>query len=1448
VPGYEVLGVLGRGAMGVVYKARHIKLNRLVALKMILSGAHASEQELARFRSEAEAVARLQHPEIVQIYEIGEHQGLPYFSLEFVDGGSVQQHLAGTPQPPGAAAQLLEPLARAVHAAHQRGIVHRDLKPANVLLTRDGAPKVSDFGLAKQLDADSGRTQSGAILGTPSYMAPEQAAGRSKEVGPLADVWALGAILYETLTGSPPFRGATVRDTLEQVCTQDPVPPRRLQPKVPRDLETICLKCLHKEPQGRYGSAEALAEDLGRWQRGEPVLAQPPSLGYLLGKFVRRYRVPLGAATVVLLAGVVGVVAAFVQISAAYDREKTANEDAQQKAQVANTALGRETEARLAVQKALADLEARQSQLARSFCEVSDREFRSGNVQDSVNWMLRAYEVAPVTDTLRASYRHLLAGQGRLLEKPLGHEGKVWAVTFSPDGQLAMTGSEDGTARLWHTATGRPVGQPLRHDGWVFAVAFSPNGRLALTGSGDVFKRTGEARFWDTATGKAVGQPLRPEGLVRRVAFSADGQLVLTSGGDDRKGEARVWATATGQPVGQPLRHEGSLDAAAFSPDGRLVLTGSHDKTARLWEAATGKPVGQPLRHGGVVYAVAFSPDGRLALTGSMDRTARLWETATGQPVGQPFRHGDSVGAVVFSPDGRLALTASLDGTARLWETATGRPVGQPLRHGGWVDAVAFSPDGRLALTGSRDHTAMLRETATGRPVAQPLSHDAEVVAVAFSPDGRWALTGSWDHTARLWDMAAVQPVGQPFRHRAGVGAVAFSPDGRLALTGSMDRTARLWNTATGRAVGLPFRHTDAIMTVAFSSDGRLALTGTGMGGTKGEVRLWDVATAHAIATVRHEGHVWAVAFSPDGQLVLTGGDDKTARLWEAATGKPVGQPLRHGGLVSAVAFSPDGRLALTGCGDHTAQLWEVATGKPVNDAFRHGGLVSAVAFSPDGRLALTGSGDGMRGEARVWETATGRAVGPPLRHEGFVKAVAFSPDGRLALTGSYDNTARLWEVSRGHRVATLRHEGKVWAVAFSPDGRLALTGSWDNTARLWETATGRPVGQPFRHGDAVLAVAFSPDGRLALTGSDDQTARLWEISPPAPEEPRRLSSWVHVHTRKAFNDQGVLQDLREEEWLRACRDLDSNGGDWEKPPDPQRWHLTHAADAEAAENWFAATFHLRRLLDKAPEDVDLLHRLGTAHANLKEWREAIAVYDRILAGRPEEVSTRSERARAYAELQQWDQALADWQQVLQSRHDDSSAWYGVGLVYLSRQDLAAYRNQCRRMLVHFGRTQDTSAANAAALLTVLMPDAVQDRQTVLRLAEIAYRSAPDRLDFQHTLGAALCRAGHYAEAVRRLQESARKQRNGISVRTHLFLAMASYRLAQLDASTAAVGLAAALGPRPLRCAAGLLPGLAAARARLEALLRQTPPASGWEDGGPGRHLIQEGEALLHRP
>jgi WD40 repeat protein len=891
VPGYEILGELGRGGMGVVYQARQTGLKRLVALKMILAGGHAGEQEVARFRAEAEAVARLQHPNIVQIHEVGEAEGRPFFSLEYVEGGNLADRLKGTPLPPRQAAELVQTLARAVQAAHQAGIIHRDLKPANVLLTRDGQPKITDFGLAKQLDTGQRHTQSGAIVGTPSYMAPEQAEAKGKEIGPAADIYALGAILYELLTGRPPFKAATPLDTLLQVVSEEPAPPSQLQSRVPRDLETICLKCLEKVPARRYGSGQVLADDLGRFLAGEPIAARPVGRAEKLWRWCQRN--PRLAAVSGLAAAAV-VTALAVSVSFGIYQAQAA-EDLRQEQQATKEALKEAETARDQAASRLAE-----QYLDRALVVCSQEE----NPALGILWLCRALESAPKAreDLQRVIRTNLNAWKREMptARAVFSHQGLVDALAFSPDGKVVLTGSGDylngtGEARLWSAATGQPLGPALRHQGKVLAVAFSPDGKTVLTGCSD-----GTARLWSAATGRPLTPPLQHQGMVMAVAFSPDGQAMLTGSWY----AARLWSVANGQALTPPLKHQSGVTAVAFSPDGQAVLTGSGDLTkntgeARLWSAATGQPLGPPLRHQGAVWAVASSPDGKAALTGSQDKRARLWSAATGQELTPPLRHQRRVTAVAFSPDGRAVLTGSDDRTAQLWSAATGRPLGPPLHHQGKVDVVAFSPDGKAVLTASGE----------GKVINNKLE--------------------AWGE-ARLWSAANGQPLGPPLQHHGPVYAVAFSPDGQAVLTGSEDKTARLWSAATGHPLGPPFQHQDRVIAVAFSPDGKAVLTGSGdyLKGT-GEARLWSAASGQPLVPpLKHQGAVLAVAFSPNGKAVLTGSWDKTARLWSAATGHPLGPPFQHQNWVKAVAFSPDGKAVLTGSLDPLkntgeARLWK---------------------------------------------------------------------------------------------------------------------------------------------------------------------------------------------------------------------------------------------------------------------------------------------------------------------------------------------------------------------------------------------------------------------------------------------------------------------------------------------------------------------------------------------
>ena len=595
----------------------------------------------------------------------------------------------------------------------------------------------------------------------------------------------------------------------------------------------------------------------------------------------------------------------------------------------------------------------------------------------------------------------------------------VEAVTFSPDGRTALTGSSDDTARLWDVATGREL-RHFRHANSVSSVAFSPDGRTVLTGSSD-----GSARLWEAATGRELRQ--FKGRAVSSVAFSPDGRTALTGSSDYSDNTARLWDVATGRELRQFRGHADSVRSVAFSPDGRTALTGSSDG-ARLWDLATGRELRQFKGHTNRVLSVAFSPDGRTVLTGSSDDSARLWDTGTGRELRQFKGHTEQVNSVAFSPDGRTALTGSSDTSARLWDVATGDELRQFRGHTGFVGSVTFSPDGRTVLTGGYDKLTRLWDVATGRELRQFKGHTDSIGAVSFSPDGLTALRGSSD-TARLWDVATGRELRQFKGHTGSILSVAFSPDGRMVLTGSSDRTAKLWDVATGRELQQYKAHTGSILSVAFSPNGETVVTGS----SDNTARLWELATGRELRQFQFKGRtnlVWSVAFSPDGRTVLTGSSDGSARLWEAATGRELRQFKGHTDLILSVAFSPDGRTVLTGSSDGSARLWDTATGRELRQFPGQLNSVSSVAFSPDGRTVLTGGYD-----TRLWDVATGRELRQFPGQLNSVRSVAFSPDGRKVLTGGYDHTARLWDaVTSAMLVSMLAFDDGEW-LTITPQG-----------------------------------------------------------------------------------------------------------------------------------------------------------------------------------------------------------------------------------------------------------------------------------------------------------------------------------------------------------------------------------------------------------------------------
>jgi WD40 repeat protein len=986
VAGFEILGELGRGGMGVVYQARQVALNRLVALKMILAGSHAGPEEQRRFRVEAEAIARLRHPNFVQVHDHGHSDGHAYLALEFVEGGTLARKAAGVPQPPAQAAQLVETLAAAMQHAHQLGLVHRDLKPANILFTADGVAKITDFGLAKRLEGATAATASGALLGTPSYMAPEQAAGHGKAVGPATDVYALGVILYELLTGRAPFQGDSVLEVLRRVQEDEPLSPARLRPGLPRDLETICLKCLRKDPRQRYASAADLADDLRRFLTDRPIRARRLQPWERLGRWCRRNPA---------LAAVSGVAAAALVAVA-----------------VVSLSFGLyESAAAVRLGQALGEAETRRRQAEESAARFALHQgltrCNQNEVGQGILWLAAALEMATRAEAVDLQHVirvNLAAWRGRLhsLEERLP-DAVIYTAAVSADATKVLMATEDHagrvhlTAQVWEVATGTLVGPPLAHEAPISAVALSPDGKILLTAGTDH-----RARLWDAA-GQPLGAPLVHPDAITAAAFSPDSRTVLTGSRDKT---ARRWQVATGQPLGAPLVHPDEVSAVAFSPDEKVVATGCRDSKVRLWDAASARLLGPPYAHAGRIRGLAFSPDGKTLLTGSDDATAQLWDVRTGQKLlPAPLRHAYNILAVAFSQDGRMVVTGSSDHTVRLWETATGRPVGSPLQHANAVQTVAFGPSAQAVLTGSLDCAARRWSIGREQLLLRELPHPREVVAVAFSPDAKTVLTGGWDTRARLWDVATGNLLPTLFQHQRSIYAVAFSPDGKRIVTGSRDQTAQVWDLATGDRCGPPLQHQGSVKAVCFSPDGRTVLTGS----DDHTAMLWDAAAGRRLtAPLRHGWPVLAIAFGPEGTVVATGSKDHTARLWQTATGEGLGPYLPHHDFVTAVAFRPNGRTLVTTSHDFTARLWDVATGQALRTIVQLPALPQAAALNPGGTMLVIGCADRT---ARLCDVTTGIFLGPPLPHAGEVRAVAFSPDGRTLLTGGLGRTACLWAV-----------------------------------------------------------------------------------------------------------------------------------------------------------------------------------------------------------------------------------------------------------------------------------------------------------------------------------------------------------------------------------------------------------------------------------------------------
>ncbi len=1021
---YELLEEIARGGMGTVWRARQLSLDRMVALKLLRAAEFARPEDAERFRAEAAAVASLQHPHIVALHEFGEHQGQPWFSMDFIEGRTLAQLVRDQPLSPPHAAELLKTIAEAIAYAHARGILHRDIKPSNILLDQNGQPRVADFGLAKRFvvppsggpgakPAEAGTaseppeggtpnplTLSGQLLGTPNYAPPEQLAVHRGTLGPPSDVYALGAVLYEMLTGRPPFLAATIEATLLQVIDTEPVSPRLLNPAVPIDLETICLKCLEKEPTRRYATAQALVEELSRFLHGKPILARPIGVVGQLWRWCRRKPgwATAGALTHLLVVAVV-LVTVVARIRLAEQAEVV-----RRNSYVSDIHLVAQA------------IEA--NNLAHA-TELLDK-WRPGFVVPASAGSASNGSSAGRADRLKAGLQTDLRGfewfyfdrlcQSDELLTVGSHANVVTSLAFSPDGRRLASGSFDGEVRVWELSLGDPergihsasadstsdgrnkfrapsrlLGL-VRHASRINALAFSPDNRTLASGSADK-----SVRLWDAMTLREFGPPLPQTAEIAAVAFSTNSQHLAVASFET----FTVWNLDTRTEISrQPIP---AWQRAAISSDLNTLALGQADGSVTLWDAVSRSQLARLTGHTDIVLPVTFSADARWLAAGSFDNTVSVWDVASRRLLVKLTNHIASVSALAFSPDNTRLASVSYDQRVKLWDTTTWRELATFKGHRGAIWSVAFSPDNHYVATGGKDGTVRLW-SAQPKPVEAdswmlapgtwPIAiSDNGLEVVARDPDGKvtWRKIDAWDeptlvaqHSKGLIGFAKVPPA-----------VVLAESENRL---GFWDKAGR------GRIAEVPVEYNlgDGIV---FSNDGKLIVRSF-----EGRVRILNAASGEEVARIEDED--WLIpVFSPDDRILAVAKHTGPILLWEVSTKRELGRLRGHTLRADRLVFSQDGKRLASASEDGTVRLWDVATRRPVATLRAGVDAFWDVAFSPDMRRVAGGTGDGR---IVLWDLITQQEVATLRVQPSGMVGVRFTPDGRT-LVGIAPQTVARW-------------------------------------------------------------------------------------------------------------------------------------------------------------------------------------------------------------------------------------------------------------------------------------------------------------------------------------------------------------------------------------------------------------------------------------------------------
>jgi WD40 repeat protein len=1040
---FKILEQIGEGGFGVVYMAEQKDpVRRRVALKIIKLGMD-TKQVVARFEAERQALALMDHPNIAKVLDGGcteptvdsdphpsppvTHYGRPYFVMELVKGRPItkfcDEERLSTPQ----RLELFIAVCRAIQHAHQKGLVHRDIKPSNILVSFvDGkpVPKIIDFGIAKAMQHDltdkTVFTRFHQFMGTPAYMSPEQAGTDSADIDTRSDIFSLGVVLYELLTGRTPMESRElasadydeIRRQIREVEPMRPsnristlsaserttvaqsrsVDPGKLSRLVRGDLDWIVLKAMDKDRNRRYETANEFAKDLQRYLDNEPVTARKPSVAYVFQKFARRHKVALATAACFAL---LLTVSAGVSAAQAIKNKSlfTAAEEARLKEMSAKQ---REAELRRIAET---ERDRGQSLLYAANMNLAKRDWDAAYLSRPVE-LLELHRPQPGQPDLRNFewfYLDRLCHSDLLTLK--GYTRGFCKVVFSPDGKRLASSSEDTTVKVLDATSGQELLSLKGGAGPAWGVAFSPDGKRLASGNWDQ-----KIKIWDATSGQ---------------------EAFMLSGHTDM-----VWGVV-------------------FSPDGNRLASASSDKTVKVWNATSGQELFTLKGHTGAVSSVAYSPDGKRLASASSDKMVKVWDAMSGQELLTLKGHADSVKCVAFSPDGsRLASAAGevytgKPGEVKVWDATSGQEILTLKGHAEVVWNVAFSPDGKRLASSSSDRTVKVWDAANGQELFTLKGHDREIGGVAFSPDGKRLASASADSTVKVWD-AMIDPEKLTLKgHDREVAGVAFSPDGKRLASSSWDQAVKVWDITSGQELFTLKGHTGAVTAVAFSPDGRRLATG----GRSQTVKLWDALSGRVTLTLAETGGVTFVAFSPDGKQLASASWDQTVKVWDVTSGQELFTLKGHTHYVRGVAYSPDGKRLASASDDKTVRVWDALSGREVLTLSGPTDGVNCVAFSPDGRKVASG-GD----EIWVWDLATGQKTITMKGHKHYIWSVVFSPDGNRLASGSSDGAVKLWDALSGQEVLSLRADPcMVNCVAFSPDGKQLASVGWDQTVKVWD-------------------------------------------------------------------------------------------------------------------------------------------------------------------------------------------------------------------------------------------------------------------------------------------------------------------------------------------------------------------------------------------------------------